>query len=76
MLTVALGLLVGLSASAQVFVLEENNNRIPSNDNFGTLDVPPVNTGEDHLMTPIGNGSLLLVALGGAYLLRKKERRQ
>lgn len=63
----------GLSAQAQVFVLDGDKNRQETENIIGNLEAPPTNTGQDHNMAPLGSGSLLLVALGGAYLLTKKK---
>lgn len=71
-LALAFALLFCLSASAQVFVLDGDNDREGYGSNIGNLELPDPNTGNDHLMVPVGSGSLLLVALGGAYLLHKK----
>lgn len=74
-LTLIFGLMISHSASAQVFVLEENKNRENVTPNtFGELEAPNMDTGQDHLFVPVGSGSLLLMALGGAYLLGKKRK--
>ena len=77
LMTLAMALMLGLSATAQVFVLDEETNRNATGPNGELSNV--IVHGETHDQTnfvPIGSGSLLLIGLGGAYLLRKKERRQ
>ena len=72
-LTVALGLMVGLSASAQVFVLGEDNKRQGTEINGDLSNV--IAHSETHDQTnyvPMGSGLLLLTAFGSAYALKKK----
>lgn len=74
-LTLVFGLMICLSASAQVFMLDGDMNRENVTPNtFGELEVPNMDTGEDHIFVPVGTGSLLLMALGGAYLIGKKRK--
>lgn len=72
-LTVVLGLMVGLSASAQVFVLGEDNKRQGTEINGEYSNV--IAHSETHDQTnyvPMGSGLLLLTAFGSAYALKKK----
>ena len=72
-LTVALGLMVGLSASAQVFVLGEENKRQGTEINGDLSNVISHNSTDDQTnFVPSGSGLLLLTALGGTYALKKK----
>lgn len=74
-LTLVFGLMISLSASAQVFMLDGDKNRENVTPNtFGDLGAPNVDTGQDHIFVPVGTGSLLLMALGGAYLIGKKRK--
>ena len=74
MLTAAFAVLIAFTASAQVFVLDGDNNRTTVDPNFGEgFDVPDPNLGNDVHPEPLSSGTLLLVALGGAYLLGKKH---
>lgn len=73
-MTAALSLLLGFSATAQVFVLDEDNNRQPTEVSGDLSNV--IEHGSENDQTnyaPLGSGSLLLTVLGGAYLLRKKK---
>lgn len=69
-------LLLATSARAQIYTGEgEGNNRLeglePSNGLY--IDNPNgYGYGTDYY-TPLGDGLLLLAALGGAYLLKKKK---
>ena len=67
-LTVAFGLMMGLSASAQVFVLGEGNKRQGNVITHGLTE-------DQTNYVPVGSGSLLLAALAGAYLIGKKVSR-
>ena len=70
-------LLLSVAASAQVFILSEedfqNSERAKQNP-VGPL-VPYQGGDMDQSLTPIGSGWLLLAGLGGAYLLRKKKKK-
>lgn len=75
-LTVAFGLMMGLSASAQVFVLGEGNKRQNTDINGEYSNVITHGLTEDQTnYVPVGSGSLLLAAMGGAYLIGKKVSR-
>ena len=74
-LTVALGLMMGLSASAQVFMLGEDNKRQGTDINGEHSNVIYHGSINDQTnYVPIGSGTLLLMALGGAYLMGKKRK--
>jgi hypothetical protein len=73
-----IGLLLVLTnqAQAQVFLMDEDaggNIRIAESD--FVVPVPYQGTDwDEYLYTPLGDGVLLLTALGGAYLLRKRKK--
>ena len=73
-----IGLLLVLTnqAQAQVFIMDEDaggNIRIAESD--FVVPVPYQGTDwDEYLYTPLGDGALLLTALGGAYLLRKRKK--
>ena len=72
-LTVVLGLMVGLSASAQVFVLGEDNKRQGTEINGEYSNVISHNSTNDQTnFVPLGSGLLLLTAFGSTYALKKK----
>ena len=59
---------------AQVFIMDEDmdgNRRIGSKE--FTVPVPYQGTDMDEYL-PLSDGALLLAALGGAYLLRKRKK--
>lgn len=63
------------AASAQVFVLNDEDNDRTANSGEGISIVNPGyhNSGEDWYV-PLGSGTLLLVGLAGAYLVGKKKK--
>ena len=65
---------ISFTCNAQIFLIDEeiDNPRVPSNE--FNIDNPFHGDGND-FYTPIGEGSLLLAALGGAYLLGKRKKR-
>lgn len=72
-LTLATGLMISLSASAQLFNLDGDMNRENVMPNtFGGLEAPNTDTGQDD--APVGSGTLLLAALGCTYLIGKKRK--
>lgn len=71
LLTAVLSLMISFSTYAQVFVIDGANQRNSINSNIENLEVPEIGSGNDHGYLPLGNGCLLMVALGGAYLLGK-----
>ena len=75
---IAAALMTGaaINSHAQVFIMEEEHS-LRQTDPEDVLGWPvnPQNgygTGNDEF-TPLGDGILLLAALGGTYLLRKKH---
>ena len=76
LVALAFALMMSLSATAQVFVLDnEDNNRLGTGANGELSNV--IVHGEDHDQTnfvPMGGGALLLMGLGGAYMLCKKVK--
>ena len=69
-----IALLLSTAAQAQVFIMEEEvNQRVDGEDVIGwPVNPQTYNQGIDSY-TPIGDGILLLAALGGAYLLGKRK---
>ena len=71
-LILTLGLMMAVSAKAQIFVLEdESNNRAEAQPGLG-IDLPGYGEGTDYY-APVGSGIFLLTAFGGAYLLGKRN---
>ena len=76
---IATALLLSVSAHAQIFIVMEEDlatnlrvNDEPASNPF----VPVAGTDFDQsLYTPLGSGCLALAALGGAYLLGKRRRK-
>ena len=66
------------SMRAQVFIMDEDygqNIRLKESESF--IPVPYQGTSlDEYLYAPLGEGWLLLAGLGGAYLLRKKSKRE
>ena len=77
-LTILAAMMLTVSASAQVFLMNEDEdndrNGIPE-ENISIINPGYHNSGEDWY-TPVGNGALLLTAMGSAYLLTKKKRKK
>ena len=75
MIAAALMLGVAPDSHAQVFIMEDEHSlRPPDPEEVLGWPVNPQNgygTSNDEY-TPLGDGILLLAALGGAYLLKKK----
>lgn len=69
-----LGLLFVGAVQAQVFIAEDetNDSRILSQE-YGVIPYHGVAHDQENFV-PFGEGVVLLAALGGAYLLRKKVR--
>ena len=63
---------------AQVFLMDDDqgeNIRVGGKENL--MPVPYQGTSlDEYLYAPLGEGWLLLAGLGGAYLLRKKSKRE
>ena len=73
-LALLLFLTVSLTVKAQVFMLDGDENYRDPEDPAVFVNLP-----EDYGLgvdwyTPVGDGVLLLSALGGAYILRKKRK--
>ena len=73
---IAAALMMGAAndSQAQVFIMENESNLREDTEDVLGWPVNPQNgygTSNDEY-TPLGDGILLLAALGGAYLLRKK----
>ena len=70
----ALLLFVAATANAQIFLMGEANNRptIDNVDGFIPQNGLQIDQGE---YVPVGSCSLLMVALGCAYLMGKKKRK-
>lgn len=68
-------LLITLAAPmhAQVFMLDGDENYRDPEDPGVFIALPTYGQGYDYY-TPIGNGLMLLAALGGAYLLGKHKK--
>ena len=77
LLTAVLIVMLALPSSAQIFTMEnESNMREDDAEEFGMI---PLNGSlidqANEPVTPIGEGWLLLAALGGAYLSMNKSRK-
>lgn len=73
-LIILAAMLLSVSSPAQIFMLDMDDKRNPE---IGGMDItnPDIhNSGEDWAYVPVGSGTLLLAALGGAYLLGKKKK--
>lgn len=72
--TVALTLMLSISASAQVFMLENSDSeRADAEGGLAIVNPGYHGSGEDWY-TPLGGGTLLLAGMGAAYLLGKKKK--
>jgi len=64
-------------ADAQVFIMSDeefsNTERVvvPSG---GLVPVPPQGDEEDWIYSPLGDGLIVLAALSGAYLMKKRKK--
>ena len=69
-----------ISANAQIFLMEEdfNSNRATAPSGTGGFVLPDLPGEHDSTLdwTPVGNGVWLLGALGGAYLIGKRRKRE
>ena len=75
---IAAALMMGAAndSQAQVFIMENESNLREDTEDVLGWPVNPQNgygTSNDEY-TPLGDGILLLAALGGAYLLKKKNK--
>ena len=73
----ALGLMIATASQAQIVVMEGEQNTLRT----GTVDNGDLNNvifhesqNDQTNFTPLGDGIVLLAALGGAYLLKKRKR--
>ena len=79
LLTLAIVMTIGFSANAQYdgFIQNDAGDYASSGDRSTTLPMLPQGSvggnDNDQPAAPLGSGLLILTALGGAYLLRKKE---
>lgn len=76
-LTILAAMMLTVSASAQVFLMnedEDNDRNGILEENISIINPGYHNSGEDWY-TPVGSGTLLLTAIGGAYLLTKKKKK-
>ena len=73
--TLIIVLSFNIMSNAQVFLIDEeiDNPRI-ANDEFNIVNPGWHGSGEDWY-TPVGDGALLLAALGSAYLIGKKRKK-
>ena len=72
--TVLLFLAMSLTMKAQVFMLDgDENYRMPEDPAVFAVLPNNFGGGYDYFM-PVGDGIMLLAALGGAYLFRKREK--
>ena len=74
----ALFLLLATAANAQVFTMaEEENNRAEGDmDVLGRIPYHGVDYDQANAFAPLGEGILLLTALGGCYLLGKRKKEE
>ena len=73
LLVTALSLLMAGYVNAQVFLNEDRYSQgltMQTNEILSEIGEQP---GEDHV--PVGSGALLLMAMSGAYLFGKKNRK-
>lgn len=66
-------LAMAMPSRAQIFVMDEDMNFRPTVDEEAVLANPSLGQGYDYY-APIGDGLMLLAALGGAYLLGKHKK--
>lgn len=73
-LTIAIVLVMAMGASAQVFMLDANNEREGTDPN--SLPFIPGHGGDwDQGYSPLGGGAALLIGFGAAYMLAKKKKK-
>ena len=72
--TVALLVLLSGTAKAQIFLQDFDQTESPRApaDDYGLFLGAPGSDGDQYL--PLGDGVLLLLGLGGAYLLKHRKR--
>lgn len=77
MVLVAALLLMTVSLKAQVFIMQEYEDPLRQPADQETLFVLGIGGDADwELPTPIGDGVLVLAAMGGTYLLMKKKKKK
>ena len=76
-ITVIFSILVSLALpmQAQVFSMEDEKNDREIND-FGIIPQQWVDYDQGNAIAPLGEGLVLLAALGGAYLIGKKHKKE
>ncbi len=74
-LVIATVLLFCNVSEAQIFILDDGSNNRSSSENGIYLIIPDQGVDWDQYYAPLGDGALLLAALGGAYLLGKKKKK-
>ena len=77
-LTILLTVLLMASAPlhAQIFIMDDEfEGKLRQNVTEENLWLPIVAIDQDQAYTPVGEGWLLLTALGGAYLLNKRKKK-
>lgn len=64
-------------SQAQIFIVEDDgsNERLGATSEQINLIIPHQGVDWDQYYTPLGEGILLLAAMGGAYLLNKKRKK-
>ena len=62
-------------ANAQVFMMNDNGSRNGADhEELSDLNIPIHLVNYDQAYAPLGNGLIILAALGGAYLFGKKRK--
>lgn len=71
--TLAIALMFALPTQAQVFLMDEDNERANEPNPF-----IPANGGwsNDQGYLPLGSGATLLIGFGAAYMLAKRNKKQ
>ena len=73
----AIGLMLATTTQAQILVMEGEEDNFRSNTvtngEFNNIIFHGLQNDQTNY-TPLGNGALLLAALGGAYLLNRKKK--
>jgi hypothetical protein len=72
-ITVLLFMSLSLTMNAQVFMLDGDENYRDPEDPGVFIALPSYGEGYDYYL-PVGDGLVLLTALGGAYLLGKRRK--
>ena len=61
---------------AQIFIADDEFEGILRHGESEYVLVVPNQASDADQYTPVGNGMLLLVGLGGAYLLKKRKKKE